>query len=260
MDSLFPGVALVIGAASGIGRQVALSFAQEGCLRIILVDRDSAKLAGSAQMIRGLDLTAAPDLLSLTVDISNEDDIINMMDCTVRKFGRIDYAVNAAGILGNSQSSVLTSSGQFDQINGVNYRGCWLCSRAEIAQMLKQDPLPTHDGRPGNRGSVVNISSQLGVVGREKSSKAAVIGMTRADAIDYSPSQIRVNCVCPGLVDTPMLETFEKHVLQRDIAVAPMNRMGTPQEIADVVLFLASSKASFIQGATFVVDGGYTIN
>lgn len=90
--------------------------------------------------------------------------------------------------------------------------------------------------------------------------KAAVIGMTRADAIDYSPSQIRVNCVCPGLVDTPMLETFEKHVLQRDIAVAPMNRMGTPQEIADVVLFLASSKASFIQGATFVVDGGYTIN
>lgn len=116
MDSLFPGVALVVGAASGacinllrkqsqrtdpshtgIGRQVALSFAQEGCLRIILVDRDSAKLAGSAQMIRELDLTAAPDLLSLTVDISNEDDIINMMDCTVRKFGRIDYAVNAAG-------------------------------------------------------------------------------------------------------------------------------------------------------------------
>ena len=90
--------------------------------------------------------------------------------------------------------------------------------------------------------------------------KAAVIGMTRADAIDYSPSQIRVNCVCPGLVDTPMLGTFEKKVLERDIAVTPMNRMGTPQEVADVVLFLASSKASFVQGATFVVDGGYTIN
>jgi NAD(P)-dependent dehydrogenase (short-subunit alcohol dehydrogenase family) len=176
----------------------------------------------------------------------------------------------------------LTSSGHFDQINGVNYRGCWLCSRAEIEQMLKQDPLTTHDGRPGNRGSVVNISSQLGVVGREKScqykpllelsindshtmlcftffyttsssfrmhelmilliavycaAKAAVIGMTRADAIDYSPSQIRVNCVCPGLIDTPMLGTFEQKVLERDIAVAPMNRMGTPQEVADVVLF-----------------------
>lgn len=91
-------------------------------------------------------------------------------------------------------------------------------------------------------------------------SKAAVIGMTRADAIDYSSSSIRVNCVCPGLVDTPMLDAFQEKVLERDIAVAPMNRMGTPQEIADVALFLASSKASFVQGAAFVVDGGYTIN
>ncbi|KAK5397521.1 hypothetical protein LTR07_004672 [Exophiala xenobiotica] len=97
MGSLFPGVAIVIGAASGIGRQVVLSFAREGCLRIALVDRDSTKLAESAQMVNELGLMSPPDLLSLTVDISKEDDITSMVDCTVRKFGRIDYAVNAAG-------------------------------------------------------------------------------------------------------------------------------------------------------------------
>jgi len=130
--------------------------------------------------------------------------------------------------------------------------------------MLKQDPLPTHDGRPGCRGSIVNIASQLGIVGRSAAaaycaSKAAVISMTRCDAIDYSKDDIRVNCVCPGVIDTPMTRP-KMDTLGPAIAMAPMNRPGTAQEVADCVLFLCSSKASFVQGSAMVVDGGYTIN
>lgn len=128
---------------------------------------------------------------SINVDVMHEETITHMVKTIVDRWGRIDYAVNAAGVLGNNQRSTDTSTQQFDDINGINYRGAWLCSRAELAQMLKQEPLPSHDSRPGNRGSVVNIASQLGIVSRSNApaycgSKAAVIGMTRADAIDVS--------------------------------------------------------------------------
>jgi len=128
---------------------------------------------------------------SIILDVMHEDTITLMVKTIVDRWDRIDYAVNAAGVLGNNQRSTDTSTQQFDDINGINYRGAWLCSRAELAQMLKQEPLPSHDGREGNRGSIVNIASQLGIVSRSNApaycgSKAAVIGMTRADAIDVS--------------------------------------------------------------------------
>jgi len=205
-------------------------------------------------------------LISL-VDVSSEDSVLDMMGQVVKKLGRIDYAVNAAGILGNNERSTETTADQFDNINGINYRGAWLSSRSELKQMLTQDPLPTHDGRSGNRGSIVNIASQLAIVSRPQApaycaSKAAVISMTKSDAIDYSEDNIRINCVCPGVIATPMTvgnPEFMKR-LEPAIAIAPMNRMGTAQEIADACLFLCSSKATFIQGAALVVDGGYTIN
>ncbi|KIX98741.1 uncharacterized protein Z520_05202 [Fonsecaea multimorphosa CBS 102226] len=264
MPGLFPGVALVVGAASGIGREIALSFAREGCPSITLADRDSHGLAESVRLIEELGLDHNPSILSVMVDVLKEEDIDRLIALTVEKSHRIDYAVNAAGILGNSRTSTLTSVHDFDLISNVNFRGCWLCSRAEISQMMKQEELETHDGRPGNRGSIVNISSQLGLVGRENSAvycatKSAVISMTRADAVDCSKFNIRINTVCPGLVATPMLNGFDDKTLQRDISVAPLKRAGTPQEIADVVLFLVSTKATFVQGAAFVVDGGYTI-
>lgn len=106
------------------------------------------------------------DILVHQVDMLLDDQIESMVQAAVSKWGRVDYAVNAAGVIGNNDRSTNTSSQQFDLINGINYRGCWLSSRAELAQMLKQEPLPTHDGRPGNRGSIVNIASQLGVVSR----------------------------------------------------------------------------------------------
>ncbi|KAH6684553.1 hypothetical protein B0J14DRAFT_612537 [Halenospora varia] len=263
--TLYPGVALITGAASGIGRATALSFAREGCLKVAICDRNKEGLEETSKLI--IEISKDVEVLVLEVDMLKEEGIDGMVAETVEKWGRVDYAVNAAGVIGNNQPSTETAASQFDTINGINYRGVWLSSRAEIKQILSQEPLPTHDGRMGNRGSVVNIASQLGVVGRPDApaycaSKAAVIQMTKCDAIDYSKHNIRINCVCPGVIATPMTQsepTFAA-ALKPAIAIAPMNRMGTPQEIADACLWLCSSKASFVQGHALVVDGGYVIN
>lgn len=179
----------------------------------------------------------------------------------------------------------------FLKINRTNYFGCWLCSRAQLRVMKQQEPLPGHDPeRPPQRGAIVNIASQLGIVGRPNcgmyymrssavvtnggwcytdfnpvaysGSKAGVIAMTRGDAIDYSEVGIRVNCICPGIIETPMTAGAEElaTMLKPSIDIAPMKRMGKPQEVADCALFLCSTKASFVQGASMVVDGGYIIN
>ncbi|RMX73038.1 hypothetical protein D0869_14009 [Hortaea werneckii] len=279
---MFPGVALVTGAASGIGQATAISFAKEGCPQIVIADRN----------VNGLNEThfrvqeAAPScsVLSVQTDVSDQESVQALVDKAVEKFGRLDYVCNSAGTLSNNERSHETSLEEFDRINNINYKGCWLCSRAEIQQILKQEPLPTHDGRPGNRGSVVNIASQLGIVGRPAApaycgSKAAVISMTRCDVRlrsydssgtilttqkcianrGYSNDNIRVNCICPGVIETPMT-TPNMDVLGPAISIAPMNRPGTAQEVADCVLFLCSSKATFVQGSAMVVDGGYVIN
>ena len=169
--------------------------------------------------------------------------------------------------MGNNQISTETSLQDFDRINDVNYRGCWLSSRAELKAMLDQEPLPSHDPRrPPQRGSIVNIASQLGIVGRPAgtaycASKAAVMAMTRGDAIDYAHKDIRVNCICPGVIDTPMTGSPErKKLLEPAVMIAPAKRMGQVAEIADCAIFLCSTKASFCQGSAMVVDGGYIIN
>jgi len=202
-------------------------------------------------------------------DISSEKFVNAFVEEVVHKFGRLDYAVNCAGILGSNRPSAEETVEGFDRVNDVNYRGLWLCSRAEIRVILKQEGLESHDGDGvrGQRGSVVNIASQLGIVGRPAApaycaSKAAVMALTRADAIDYSQHDIRVNCICPGMIETPMTMCDEERfaMMKPAIGTAPMKRMGKPSEIADCALFLSSTKASFVQGHAMVVDGGYIIN
>jgi NAD(P)-dependent dehydrogenase (short-subunit alcohol dehydrogenase family) len=163
----------------------------------------------------------------------------------------------------------------------------WLCARAELRAMLNQEPLPdvfADPRRPTTRAAIVNIASQLGIVGRPRcskiqtltynintlltmtaaysASKAAVIAMTRGDAIDYAEHGIRINCICPGIIDTPMTTSDPRvaNMLRASVSIAPMNRMGRPEEVADAALFLCSQKASFIQGTSLVVDGGYVLN
>ncbi|KAK1980687.1 short-chain dehydrogenase [Colletotrichum cereale] len=259
----FPGVALITGAGgTGIGFAVARGFARSGCSKVAITDLNKKSLADTREAILQIDPKA--HVVSREGDVSDEGFVNSFVQEAVEEFGRIDYSVSCAGILGESLRSHETSTAAFDLITNVNYKGSWLVSRAVLRYMLNQEP---HEEHPGQRGAIVNIASQLGVVARPAAapycaSKAAIINMTRSDAIDYSQDGIRVNCVCPGVIATPMTTASEELVerLRPTIDIAPMKRMGTSDEVANAVLFLCSSQASFVQGHALVVDGGYTIN
>ncbi|KAF4983202.1 hypothetical protein FZEAL_1359 [Fusarium zealandicum] len=244
-----------------IGRQVAVSFAAEGCTKLVLWGKGKEGLADTQNAIEAVSEEA--EVQTFEVDNCDTDQVLKAMTLVIAHFGRIDYAVNCAGIYGPTKTSHRVTPEEFDEVMQTNFRGLWLCAREELNYMTTQDVAGTHDGRPGFRGSIVNVGSNLGLVGKPETpvysaSKAAIISLTRSDAIDYSKHGIRVNCVCPGVIETPMTAD----VPDDDPAVqsAVMERKGTPQEVADAVLFLSSSKASFIQGAVLSVDGGYTIH
>ncbi|KAF5002645.1 hypothetical protein FGRMN_183 [Fusarium graminum] len=259
--TLFPGVALITGAGSGIGRQVAISFATEGCRKLALFDKSVDSLTETKSSIMTIAKDARVQLLE--VDNLDTDAVAQNMSFVVKQLGRIDYAVNCAGIYGPTKPSHHVTPAEFDHVMNTNFRGLWLCAREELNRMSTQDIGVTHDGRPGFRGSIVNVGSNLGLVGKPETpvysaSKAAIISLTRSDAIDYARYQIRVNCVCPGVIETPM--TADVPGDDPAVQTAVMKRKGTPQEVADAVLFLSSPKASFIQGVALSVDGGYTIS
>ncbi|KAL7929287.1 oxidoreductase [Trichoderma chlorosporum] len=238
-ETRFPGVAVITGAGGdGIGAATAQAFTTAGCTMIGIADIDEIGLLETQGSIHRVH--RGPTAF-----------VESFMDDIVQEFSRIDYAVNCAGILRAPLRSTELSAEEFDRINHVNYRGCWLSSRAELKRMVKQDPIhvvgqnpykpASISNRPCDRESIVNIASQLGIC----ASKSVVIGMTRCDAIDYSADGIRVN--------------FKEH-LRPAINMAPMEWMGYPEEVADAILFLCSRQASFIQGHALVVDGGYVIN
>ncbi|TDZ34831.1 2-(R)-hydroxypropyl-CoM dehydrogenase [Colletotrichum spinosum] len=221
-----PGVAFITGAGgTGIGAAVAKGFAHSGCTRFAITDLKPESLEGTRSAI----IAIIPDaeVLGRAGDVSDESFVNHFVEEAIRKFSRIDYVVSCAGILGESMRSHETSIAAFDLITNVNYKGSWLVSRAILGHMIKQEPLEEN-----------------------------------ADAIDYSQDGIRVNCVCPGVIATPMTTASEELVerLRPAINIAPMKRMGTPEEVANAVLFLSSTQASFVQGHALVVDGGYTIN
>ncbi|KAJ5461394.1 uncharacterized protein N7458_002946 [Penicillium daleae] len=262
--TLFPGVAVVTGAGgTGIGAAVAKAFAAAGCERIAITDLNETTLEQTKNAV----VAAYPhtQLLVHPGNVADDDFADAFIEKVVQYFGRVDYAVNCAGVLGQSLRSAETSLAEFDRVTNINYRGCWLSSRAQLKQMVRQDPLPSHDpSRPPQRGAIVNVASQLGIVGRPSApaycaSKSAVIGMTRADAIDYSKDSIRVNCVCPGVIETPMImkNSEVREAITPAAEIAPMKRMGKPEEVADAILFLCSTQASFVQGHAMLVDGGY---
>ncbi|OQD88051.1 hypothetical protein PENANT_c004G03733 [Penicillium antarcticum] len=261
---MFSGVAVITGAGgTGIGAATAKAFATAGCERIAITDLNNETLQCTAEAISSTH--PKTQLLVRAGNVADDHFADSFIDAVVQQFGRVDYAVNCAGVLGKPLRSVETPLEEFDRVNNINYRGCWLCSRAELRQMASQSELPSHDpSRPGQRGSIVNVSSQLGIVSRPGApaycaSKSAIIGMTRADAIDYSKDGIRVNCICPGVIETPLV--MEKPEVRAAISpaveIAPMKRMGKPAEVADAILFLCSTQASFVQGHAMVVDGGY---
>ncbi|KAF1973729.1 short-chain dehydrogenase/reductase-like protein SDR [Bimuria novae-zelandiae CBS 107.79] len=242
------GVAVVTGTGgTGIGAVVARGFARSGCTRIAITDINPKTLSQIKDAI--LSNNPSAKVFDRPGNISDENFIDSFHD---EVFGR------------KTLKAVEMETNAFDKLNGINYRGSWLSCRAQLRNMLKQDPL---EEQLKQRGAIVNIASQLGIVARTSAaaccaSKAAIINMTRSNAIDYSGNGIRVNCVCLGVIETPITTTSPEMVeaLKPAIKIAPMQRMGTPDEVADAVLFLCSTQASFIQGHALVVDGEYTIN
>ncbi|KAL5118344.1 hypothetical protein ACEQ8H_003693 [Pleosporales sp. CAS-2024a] len=261
---LFPGVAMVTGAGgTGIGAAVAMGFARAGCGKIAITDINPDTLKQTRDAI--LTVNPRAQVLDRAGDIADDKFVDEVHDETVSRFSRLDYAVNCAGVFGaHAIRAVDMTTEAFDRLNDINYRGSWLSCRAQLRAMLSQEPLTEHAQQ---RGAIVNIASQLGIVARPGAaaycaSKAAIVNMTRANAIDYSGDGIRVNCVCPGVIETPMTTASKAmaDTLKPAIGIAPMKRMGKPEEVANAILFLCSAQASFIQGHALVVDGGYTIN
>ncbi len=242
-------VALVTGGSAGIGRATALAFAREGA-RVVIADVNIEGGKGTVDEILG----RAGVATFVPTDVSNEGDVVNLIKETLETYGRLDYAFNNAGIIGTGAArSHEYPEDVWDRIIGVNLKGVWLCMKHEIPQMLEQ-----------GGGAIVNTSSIWGVVGAEGfspyvASKHAVAGLTKAAALDYAKSGIRINAVNPGPIDTAMprsvlsQEQLEGEILSK----IPIGRMGEPSEVAEAVVWLCSDAASYVVGHTLLVDGGF---
>jgi NAD(P)-dependent dehydrogenase (short-subunit alcohol dehydrogenase family) len=242
-------VALVTGGTSGIGRATAIAYAQHQA-KVVVVGRRMNEGEETVRLIK----EAGGEAIFVQADVTKEADVQAMVDKTVDVFGRLDIAFNNAGMVGENLSLIEQTEAEYDRIMNVNVRGVWLSMKYEIAQMLKQ-----------GSGSIVNTSSGAGVVAVPTqplytASKHAVVGLTKAAALQHAKVGIRINVVAPAAIETDM---FEAATGGQDEAKAyitglhPIGRIGTPLEVANAVLFLSSDLASFITGETLMVDGGY---
>jgi len=241
-------VAIITGASSGIGRATAIALAKDG-VRVVIAARRANESKETLQLVK----EAGGDGIFIKTDVAREDEVKKLVEFTVEKYGKLDYAFNNAGIEEMHTSFVDQTSAVFDNIMNINVKGIWLSMKYEIPQMLKN-----------GGGSIVNTSSVAGVIGFAQmpiysASKHAVLGLTKSSALEYAKSGIRINAVAPGGVETDMYERTvgdNKQVFQTIIAMHPIGRVGKPEEIANAVVWLLSDKASFVTGHTLLVDGG----
>ena len=246
-------VAIVTGAASGIGRAAALGFGGEGA-SVVIVDIDAK---AGAEAVAEVQATGGDALMSLT-DISDEVQVKAMVDEIVAKYHKVDILVNNAGIY--HQGDVLsTPLDIWNKILGVNLTGAFLCTKYAAAAMVQQ-----------GSGVIINVASEAGLVGIKGQvtynvSKGGMLQLTRSCAVDFADKGIRVNCVCPGTTETPLVKAAVNRAKDPQAArralesVRPLNRLGTPEEIASAILFLASDEVAYATGAVLSVDGGFTV-
>jgi NAD(P)-dependent dehydrogenase (short-subunit alcohol dehydrogenase family) len=242
-------VALVTGGTSGIGRATAIAYAQHQA-KVVVVGRRIDEGKETVRLIK----EAGGEAIFVQADVTKEADVEAMVDKAVGVFGRLDIAFNNAGTVGENPSLIEQTEAEYDRIMNANVKGVWLSMKYEIAQMLKQ-----------GSGSIVNTASGAGVVGVPSqtlytASKHAVVGLTKAAALQYAKAGIRINVVAPAVIETDMFEAVTGGQDEAKAYLAslhPIGRIGTPLEVANAVLFLSSDLASFITGETLMVDGGY---
>ena len=244
-------VALVTGGASGIGRATALRFASDKA-SVVIADVD---VEGGEETVRAIEANGA-EARFVRADVSQRSDVEGLINKVIEACGRLDYAFNNAGISSPRRALLADQTEEaWDLVVDINLKGVWLCMKYEILQMLEQ-----------GSGAIVNTSSIYGLVASSMgpvytAAKHGVIGLTKSAALAYAQKGIRVNAVCPGGTRSPMVE----RLIAKDpaweegfVAEHPIGQMGTPEEIAEAVVWLCSDKASFVTGHALAVDGGYT--
>jgi len=248
MDRLKGKIALISGGARGQGAAEAKLFVNEGARVVIgdVLDAEARRLADEVNQKAGAKVT-----LAVHLDVTRAADWRAAVDAAEREFGGLDILVNNAGIL-NTKGISDTSEEEWDAIINVNQKGVWLGTKIAVPAMKKR-----------GSGSIINISSIYGLIGSGGSaayhaSKGAVRILTKTAAVEFAADNIRVNSVHPGVIKTPMVDIFDDKELDAIAVLAPMKRAARPEEVGYVVLFLATDEASFVTGAEYVVDGGYT--
>ncbi|WP_116202814.1 glucose 1-dehydrogenase [Amycolatopsis circi] len=242
-------VALVTGAASGMGLAAARAFADSGAA-VVLADRDQDAVRKAAEEI-------GSRAIGVVCDVTDEQQVEAAVHRAVTEFGRLDMAFNNAGIQVPPTDAADETADAFDQVNAVNLRGVWAAMKHELQQMREQ-----------GSGAIVNCSSLGGLVGLPEraayhASKHGVIGLTRSAAVEYAPRGVRINAVCPGVIDTPMVADMienQAEAMAGIIKEQPIGRLGKAEEVAAAVLWLCSPGASFVVGTALPVDGGFTVH
>jgi NAD(P)-dependent dehydrogenase (short-subunit alcohol dehydrogenase family) len=241
-------IAIVTGAGSGIGRACALALVRDGA-RVALVGRRKDRVEGVARETGG-------SAMAIAADVSKRDDMEHVLEETLRAFGGINVLLNNAGILHAGTAEQVTEA-QWDETFNINVRGLWLFSRAVLPHMRK-----------AGGGSIINVASVLGINGTRNraayaASKGAVVLLTKCMAVDHGHENIRVNAICPSFVETDLTAAILRQAPDPDavrrerIGVHPIGRLGRPEDMAGLAVYLASDESSWVTGATFPVDGGY---